>query len=107
MDDLEGPGGERPLRFGNAAYDQLQIDNEPSILHGLWIHAQKTDERAWFAARWDSIRQCRRGDDATWYRPENGIWEIRERRDHWVYGKALVCRGISGRGRAGGMARPR
>src|SRR5690606_1853227 len=26
--------------------------------------------------------------------PENGIWEIRERRDHWVYGKALCAAGF-------------
>lgn len=94
VDDLEGPGGERPLRFGNAAYDQLQIDNEPSILHGLWIHAQKTKDRAWFAARWDAIRNAAEAMMRLWHRPENGIWEIRERRDHWVYGKALCVAGF-------------
>ena len=92
--DLAGPGGEKPVRFGNAAYDQLQIDNEPSILHGLWIHAQKTGDRSWFAARWDAIRRAADAMTELWRRPENGIWEIRERRDHWVYGKALCAAGF-------------
>lgn len=94
IDDLVGPGGEKPIRFGNAAYDQLQIDNEPSILHGLWIHAQKTDDREWFAARWDAIRRAADAMMQLWHQPENGIWEIRERRDHWVYGKALCAAGF-------------
>ena len=58
VDDLQGPGGERPIRFGNAAYDQLQIDNEPSILHGLWIHAQRTNDRDFIAANWDAVRRA-------------------------------------------------
>lgn len=94
IDDLVGPGGEKPIRFGNAAYDQLQIDNEPSILHGLWIHAQKTEDREWFAARWDAIRRAADAMMQLWHQPENGIWEIRERRDHWVYGKALCAAGF-------------
>lgn len=94
IEDLAGPGGEKPVRFGNAAYDQLQIDNEPSVLHGLWIHAQKTRDREWFAARWDAIRRAADAMMELWHRPENGIWEIRERRDHWVYGKALCAAGF-------------
>ena len=97
--DLAGPGGEKPVRFGNAAYDQLQIDNEPSILHGLWIHAQKTGDRSWFAARWDAIRRAADAMTELWRRPENGIWEIHERRDHWVYGKALSRRAFGRRPR--------
>lgn len=95
VDDLQGPGGEGPIRFGNAAYDQLQIDNEPSILHGLWIHAQRTGDREFIAANWDAIRRAAEAMSRLWRREENGIWEIRERRDHWVYGKALCCAGFT------------
>ncbi len=94
IEDLVGPDGERPIRFGNAAYDQLQIDNEPSVLHGLWIHAQATGDRDWFAARWEAIRRAADAMMELWHQPENGIWEIRERRDHWVYGKSLCAAGF-------------
>lgn len=94
VDDLEGPGGEGPVRFGNAAYDQLQIDNEPSVLHGLWIHARRTGDREFFAARWDAIRKAAEAMKRLWPQKENGIWEIRERRDHWIYGKALCVAGF-------------
>ncbi|HLN62098.1 MAG TPA: glycoside hydrolase family 15 protein, partial [Symbiobacteriaceae bacterium] len=38
VSDMAGPGGEKPIRFGNAASDQLQIDSEPNIIHGLFCH---------------------------------------------------------------------
>ncbi len=33
-DDLAGPGGEKPIRFGNAAMHQIQLDNAGNILDG-------------------------------------------------------------------------
>lgn len=93
-DDLEGPGGEKPIRFGNAAFDQLQIDNEPSVLHGLWIHARRTGDREFFRRHWDSIKRAAEAMTRLWPEKENGIWEIRERRDHWIYGKALCAAGF-------------
>lgn len=95
VDDLQGPGGEKPIRFGNAAYDQLQIDNEPSVLHGLWIHAQRTEDRDFFQRNWDSIKRAAEAMKRLWPEKENGIWEIRERRDHWIYGKALCAAGFA------------
>lgn len=94
VEDLAGPGGEQPIRFGNAAYDQLQIDNEPSVLHGLWIHAQRTGDREFVANHWDRIRKAAEAMSRLWPQKENGIWEIRERRDHWIYGKALCAAGF-------------
>jgi GH15 family glucan-1,4-alpha-glucosidase len=30
-----------------------------------------------------------------WEQPENGIWKIRERKDHWLYGKILCYAGLT------------
>jgi GH15 family glucan-1,4-alpha-glucosidase len=92
--DLTGPGGETPVRFGNAASTQVQIDSEANILHGLWCHWQATGDLAFVRDRWAQIRRAAQAVMETWKLPENGIWEIRERVDHWVYGKALCAAGL-------------
>jgi alpha,alpha-trehalase len=94
VDDLSGPGGERPIRFGNAASDQIQIDSEGNILHGLWCHWQATGDLGFIRDRWPNIRLAAEAVMQTWQLKENGIWEIRERLDHWVYGKALCAAGL-------------
>jgi GH15 family glucan-1,4-alpha-glucosidase len=92
--DLTGPGGERPVRFGNAASEQLQIDSEPNVLHGLWCHWRATGDLGFIRDRWEHIRRAAEAVTETWKLKENGIWEIRERLDHWVYGKALCAAGL-------------
>ncbi|MDF2631368.1 MAG: glycoside hydrolase 15-like protein, partial [Symbiobacteriaceae bacterium] len=94
IDDLAGPGGERPVRFGNAASEQVQIDSEGSILHGLWYHWQVTGDLDYVRERWSAVSQAAEAVMQTWRSKENGIWEIRERLDHWVYGKALCAAGL-------------
>ncbi|HWI63110.1 MAG TPA: glycoside hydrolase family 15 protein [Symbiobacteriaceae bacterium] len=94
VDDLTGPNGETPIRFGNAASDQIQIDSEPNVLHGLWYHWQATRDLDFLKERWMEIHAAAEAVMETWKLKENGIWEIRERLDHWVYGKALGAAGL-------------
>ncbi|HYG59293.1 MAG TPA: glycoside hydrolase family 15 protein [Symbiobacteriaceae bacterium] len=101
VNDLAGPNGEVPVRFGNAASTQIQIDSEGSVLHGLWCHWKATGDTAFIRGAWDHISRAAGMIMASWQWPENGVWEIRERRDHWVYGKAICCAGLLA---AAGMA---
>lgn len=87
--DLRGPRGEGPIRFGNAAARQVQLDSAGHVIHGLYEHAQLTGDRAWLRRVWPHVR---RGADwvvVNWSRSEHGIWEFRERTSHWVHGKTL------------------
>jgi alpha,alpha-trehalase len=92
--DMAGPGGEKPVRFGNAASTQVQIDSEGNLLHGLRCHWQATGDLAFIRDRWEQIRRAAEAVLQTWALPENGIWEIRERMGHWVYGKVLCAAGL-------------
>jgi len=94
VDDLAGPRGEKPIRFGNAAQDQLQLDNSGNILDGLWNHYLATRDRDYIRFRWPNIRRAALWIENHWYLPENGIWEIREITQHWVYGKILCYAGL-------------
>ncbi len=87
--DLQGPGGEVPVRFGNAASAQLQLDNEGNIIHGLWYHYQCSGDRSFLAKHWDGVRRACDWIAANWRQPESGIWELREYKAHWVHGKAM------------------
>uniref|UniRef100_Q2RKR0 Glycoside hydrolase 15-related protein n=1 Tax=Moorella thermoacetica (strain ATCC 39073 / JCM 9320) TaxID=264732 RepID=Q2RKR0_MOOTA len=93
--DLAGPHGEKPIRFGNAAMHQIQLDNAGNVLDGLWNHYLATRDREYIRSRWDAIRRAALWLENYWDRPENGIWEIRERKDHWLYGKILCYAGLT------------
>lgn len=87
--DLAGPGGEVPVRFGNAASGQLQLDNEGNILHGLWFHFQASGDRGALERHWDGVKRAADWTAANWRLMESGIWELREYVAHWVHGKAI------------------
>ncbi|MFZ5815965.1 MAG: glycoside hydrolase family 15 protein [Bacillota bacterium] len=88
-EDLRGPGGEAPIRFGNAAAGQLQLDNEGNILHGLWFHYKTSGDRSALERHWEGVRRAADWIAANWRRPESGIWELREYQAHWVHGKVM------------------
>lgn len=88
-EDLAGPGGERPVRFGNAASGQLQLDNEGNILHGLWFHFLASGDRSALERHWDGVRRAADWTAQNWSLMESGIWELREYEAHWVHGKAM------------------
>lgn len=87
--DLRGPNGEKPVRFGNKAARQLQLDNAGSVIHGLWHHYLATQDRNYIFRYWDNIRRAADWVERHWQDPESGIWEIREYSSQWVYGKVL------------------
>ncbi|HWI51486.1 MAG TPA: glycoside hydrolase family 15 protein [Symbiobacteriaceae bacterium] len=87
--DLAGPNGEKPLRFGNAASGQLQLDNEGNIIHGLWFHYKASGDRSALLQHWDGVVKACTWTAANWARMESGIWELRSYQAHWVHGKAM------------------
>ncbi len=87
--DLEGPNGERPIRFGNAALVQLQLDNIGNVIDGLWRHYLATGDVNYLDSWWPAIRGALSWLEANWRRPEHGIWEFRDALRQWIYGKVL------------------
>jgi GH15 family glucan-1,4-alpha-glucosidase len=88
LEDWEGYAGSAPVRIGNGAADQLQLDIYGELLdsvyladhHGLrvghpgWVKlAQLTD---WLCGHWDQ--------------PDEGVWETRGGRQNFTYGR-LMC----------------
>jgi GH15 family glucan-1,4-alpha-glucosidase len=86
--DLSGYEGARPVRVGNAAYDQDQHDVWGALLDSFYLHTKSRDhlpERIWPIL----VKQV---DEAlaNWRHPDHGIWEIRGEPKHFTSSK-LMC----------------
>lgn len=85
---LEGYKGSQPVRVGNAAFQHLQLDIYGEVLQSLDLY----DEHQ-MPISFDLWRQIRRMLDwvsRNWELPDEGIWEVRGGRRHFVYSK-LQC----------------
>ncbi|TCR92058.1 GH15 family glucan-1,4-alpha-glucosidase [Rhizobium sp. BK376] len=81
LDHLAGYGGARPIRVGNNAAGQLQLDIYGELLDSIYIsnkYGEAISHAGWLAVRKVVDRVC-----DTWQEPDAGIWEIRsEPREH-------------------------
>src|ERR1700716_289325 len=88
LDHLHGYDGARPVRVGNAAYEQRQHDVWGAVLDSFYIHTRsqdRLDDRVW------SILQ-RQVESALehWREPDQGIWEVRGDPKHFTSSK-MMC----------------
>ncbi len=88
------PGYERsgPVRIGNAASRQLQLDVWGEVLEALHVAREAglgVDAEGWAVQRALVDHLCR-----TWREPDNGLWEIRGPRRHFVHSKVLAWTGV-------------
>src|SRR5712691_2827406 len=87
IDHLEGYEGARPVRVGNAAYNQRQHDVWGAVIESLYLHASSRDH---FSERWWPIlqRQVQQALDH-WREPDRGMWEVRGEPKHFTSSKLL------------------
>ncbi len=83
---LEGYRGSRPVRIGNGAYDQIQLDVYGEVLETafLWHQNHPMTEGLWslLAGLVDWVA-------ANWRRKDSGIWEVRAGLQHYVFSKVM------------------
>jgi alpha,alpha-trehalase len=87
-DDLSGYAGARPVRVGNAAYDQRQNDVFGAVLDSILFHTHHSNRlprRLWPIV--ESQAECA---TRVWASPDQGIWEARGRPQHYVSSK-IMC----------------
>jgi len=85
---LEGYRGSRPVRIGNAAADQRQLDIYGEILDSALL-LERVDP-AFVRDRWSTIELLAQRTTELWAQPDSGIWESRAPPDHFVHSK-LMC----------------
>lgn len=85
---LDGYRGSRPVRIGNAAYLQLQLDIYGELLDALYRWNKHVTPIAYDA--WTRVRNVIDALAQTWRRPDEGIWEVRGGVQHFTYSK-MMC----------------
>jgi len=89
---LPGFDGAKPVRVGNAAFLQFQLDVFGEVMNALHL------------ARWAGIEPSEAGWNLqkalldhlgdVWNEPDEGIWEVRAGRQHFVHSKVMAWVGL-------------
>ena len=88
LPDLPGYEGSRPVRVGNAASEQFQLDVYGEVLNVAYLGVQlrgRIEPRLW--PRW---RKAIEYVETIWREPDDGIWESRGPRRHYTYSKVMA-----------------
>jgi GH15 family glucan-1,4-alpha-glucosidase len=85
---LPGFGGSQPVRIGNAAAEQLQLDVFGEVMDVLAL-ARETQVGPSDDA-WSMQRGLMRHLTGVWRQPDEGIWEVRGGRQHFTYSKVMA-----------------
>ncbi len=87
VDNLSGYAGSRPVRVGNLADHQVQLDVFGPVVE-LITHL--SDARGHLVDRdWELVRSMAEAVTRRWHEPDHGIWEERDEPRHRVYSKVM------------------
>jgi GH15 family glucan-1,4-alpha-glucosidase len=85
LPELPGYEASRPVRIGNAASKQFQLDVYGELLNSAYLAQQKGLRIGWELAR-TLVEHLER----VWTEPDEGIWEVRGPRRHFVHSKMMA-----------------
>lgn len=92
VDWLEGYEGSAPVRVGNAASTQFQLDVWGEVLDGL--HLTRAANIPSEMAAWDLQRALLDFLEGNWRNSDNGLWEVRGPRRDFVHSKVMAWVGM-------------
>ena len=88
LDWLPGYEQSRPVRIGNAAVDQLQLDVYGEVMDALYVALRagvEPDQQAW-----SMLALLIEFLATAWKEPDEGIWEVRGPRRHFTHSKVMA-----------------
>ncbi|HWL06507.1 MAG TPA: glycoside hydrolase family 15 protein [Xanthobacteraceae bacterium] len=88
VDWLPGYENSGPVRIGNAAYGQLQLDVYGEVMDAF--HHARRGGVAPKDSGWEIQKEILAHLETAWRRPDEGIWEVRSEPRHFVYSKAMA-----------------
>ncbi|HKW11072.1 MAG TPA: glycoside hydrolase family 15 protein [Gemmatimonadaceae bacterium] len=87
LDHLDGHRGSRPVRIGNAAFDQLQLDIYGELIDALYLRDQHNEPTS--RALWGHIAELTDWVCRHWQRTDQGIWEVRGDGQEFLYSRVM------------------
>lgn len=88
---FEGYKGSRPVRIGNDAYRQLQLDIYGELIDALYLYNKHAEPISYDL--WKNIEQQVEWLYHNWQHTDEGIWEMRNKKQHFLYSRlqSWVC----------------
>jgi GH15 family glucan-1,4-alpha-glucosidase len=88
LDWLPGYESSRPVRAGNAASEQFQLDVYGEVLDAM--HQGRVHELDRLPEAWSLQRRLLAFLESAWKEPDDGIWEVRGGRRHFTHSKVMA-----------------
>ncbi len=88
LDNLSGYKNSRPVRIGNAASTQLQLDIYGEMMDAIYLYDKHVSAVSYDL--WMRIHGVLLWVADNWTQPDDGLWEVRSEREHFVYSR-LQC----------------
>jgi GH15 family glucan-1,4-alpha-glucosidase len=88
LDHLEGYRGSWPVRIGNAAHRQLQLDIYGELMDAVYLYNKYVQPVGYDG--WTRMRRLMDWLCENWKQEDDGIWEVRSGRRHFVYSKVML-----------------
>jgi len=88
LDHLDGYKGSRPVRVGNGASNQLQLDIYGELMDAVYLYDKYGTPISYDL--WKSLRGMLNWLMQNWRRADEGIWEVRGGRQQFVHSK-MMC----------------
>jgi pentatricopeptide repeat protein len=87
IEELEGYRKAKPVRVGNAATRQMQLDMYGELLDlaWRWHHRGYSPDDDY----WEFLAELVNAAAKKWNKPDRGIWEVRGKPRHFVFSKAM------------------
>ena len=85
---LDGYKESRPVRIGNGAASQLQLDIYGALMDSVYLYNKYGTPISYDF--WNDLRRLLNWVCDNWQEPDEGVWEVRSQRKHFVYSK-LMC----------------
>jgi GH15 family glucan-1,4-alpha-glucosidase len=87
LDHFEGYRGSAPVRVGNAAADQLQLDIYGELVDSVYLYNKYGEPISHDA--WEDLRRLVAWVSENWDQADEGVWETRGGRQHFTYSRLM------------------
>jgi GH15 family glucan-1,4-alpha-glucosidase len=88
LDHLEGYRQSKPVRIGNNAYGQLQLDIYGELMDSVYLYNKHAEPISYDF--WKDLEGQINWLSENWNQPDEGIWEVRGGKQHFLYSR-LMC----------------
>ncbi len=85
---LRGYRDSKPVRIGNGAWDQLQLDIYGELMDGIYLYSKYG--HAVSHDNWTELKRTLAWLGENWNQPDEGIWEVRGGHKHFLHSR-LMC----------------